>query len=49
MKMYKGSIDSRKRKQVVVDEIQFGFMPGKRTIDAKVYFETSPREIIRRY
>ena len=34
MKMYERVIASRLRKQVAVDEIQFGFMPGKMTTDA---------------
>ena len=34
MKVYERIIDSRIREQVAVDEIQFGFMPGKGTADA---------------
>ena len=34
MKVYERTIDSRLRKQVAIDEIQFGFMPGKGTTDA---------------
>ena len=34
MEVYERIIDSRVREQVAVDEIQFGFMPGKGTTDA---------------
>ena len=34
MKVYERILEKRVREQVAIDEMQFGFMPGKGTIDA---------------
>ena len=40
MKVYERILEKRVREQVAIDEMQFGFMPGKGTIDA--IFTVSP-------
>ena len=46
MKVYERIIDSRMRDQVAVDEIQFGFMPGKGTTNATFILRQAQEKVL---